>query len=37
MLDAFAFSLLLASFISLYGMITGLINFNDNNNNKESQ
>ena len=34
MIDAFLASLLLASFISLYGMVTGLINFNDN---KESK
>ena len=31
MLDAFAFSIILASFISLCGMMTGAINFNNNN------
>jgi hypothetical protein len=37
MLDAFAFSLLLGSFVTLCGMLTGAIDFNNNNNNKGSQ
>ena len=38
MIDAFAFSIILASFVTLCGMMTGTIAFNNNNNNnKESQ
>ena len=36
MLDAFAFSLLLGSFVTLCGMMTGTIDFNNNNNNNNN-
>ena len=37
MLDAFTASLLLACFVTLCGMILGLINFNNTDTTKESQ